>query len=233
MKTINSYEAAVPAPSADVVARIKYLIDSSRHTQAAFANLVGVDPANLSRILSGKMKASDSFLNRLVVNLGVSKEWLSTGYGIPYPREASPGVPAPAPSRPAGAPVYNIDVTAGCIPLARMFTDERIIGWLDLPNLDPNYPVVQVTGDSMIPRIQPGSLISIRPVSLRSPLAWGQIYVVVLEDYRLVKFVRRHPDSNKVILHSANSEYDDMEINRDDIQGLYLVEAIMSCDLVG
>lgn len=233
MNNNNYPEAPVPEPSADVVARIKYLIDSSRHTQASFANLVGVDPANLSRILSRKMKAGESFLNRLVVNLGVSKEWLSTGYGIPYPREASSGTPAHQNPRPAGAPVYNIDVTAGCIPLSRMFTDERIIGWLNLPNLDPQYPVVQVTGDSMIPRIQPGSFISIRPVSISSPLAWGQIYVVVLEDYRLVKFVRRHPDSDKVILHSANAEYDDMEIDRKDIQGLYLVEAIMSCDVVG
>lgn len=57
---------------------------------------------------------------------------------------------------------------------------------------------------------------------------WGQIYVVVMEDYRMVKTVRRHHDQSKVILHSINPDYDDMEVDRRDIIALYLVEAILN-----
>lgn len=57
------------------------------------------------------------------------------------------------------------------------------------------------------------------------------MYVIVLDDYRMVKFVRRNADNTKVTLHSDNPAYDDMEVNRDDIRRLYLVEAVINCDL--
>ncbi|MDE6377590.1 MAG: S24 family peptidase [Duncaniella sp.] len=60
---------------------------------------------------------------------------------------------------------------------------------------------------------------------------WGQIYVVQLEDYRMVKFVRRHKDPDKVILHSENPDYDDMDVDRRDILGMYLVEVILNCQI--
>ena len=220
-----------PAPTATTVDRIKYLIKISRRTQAQFAELIGVDPSHVSKVLSGRLPAGESFLNRMVVNLGVSKRWLVDGSDVPFPRGAESGSHADAVAdKRRGAPVYNIDVTAGCMELSRMFTDERILGYLDLPNVDPAYPIVKVTGDSMSPKIENGSFISIRRVSNDSPICWGQIYVVSLEDYRLVKYVRRNAAPTKVTLHSANPEYDDMEVRRDQILGLYLVETVLNYD---
>jgi SOS-response transcriptional repressor LexA len=84
----------------------------------------------------------------------------------------------------------------------------------------------------MSPKICNGSYIQIRPISEDSPIFWGCIYVVVLEDYRLVKIVRRHADRNKVILHSLNPQYDDMEIDRVDILKLYLVVAVINHEIL-
>lgn len=223
-------DIAIPEPTADTVERIKYLIQQSRHTQASFAKLLGIDPANLSRMLSGKARISESFINRLVVDMGVSKKWLTTGHDIPFPRCAET---QSTPARRSGTPVYDIDVTAGCRPLARMFTDDRIIGYVDLPIVDPSFVVVKVSGESMTPKIANDSYIAIRPVRLDSPLAWGQIYVVVLEDYRFVKIVNPHPDPDKIVLHSANAEYADIVINRSDICALYVVEVVIKYDYIG
>lgn len=217
----------MPSSSATIRDRIRYLIRLTRHTQAEFARLLGVDPANVSRVLGSKSEPSESFINRIVVNLNVSKEWLLNGSDVPFPRHD-----ARREVQSAGAPVYNIDVTAGSVPLSRMFTDERIIGRMKLPGLNPDYPIVRVSGSSMEPRIMPGSYISIRPIALDSPISWGSIYVIVLADYRLVKYVRRNADPSLVTLHSANPDYDDIEIARSDIEGLYLVENIISHDLL-
>lgn len=220
----------IPEPTASFTDRLRYLIKLSRHTQAQFARLTDTDPGQMSRILSGKQAPGNSFINRLVVNLGVSKEWLLEGTDVPFPRPAhQEAVPA---VRPEGAPIYDIDVTAGGVPLSRMFAEERVVGWCRLPGVNPEYPLVRVAGDSMTPRIQPGSYISLRDVSLSAPIFWGQIYVVVLEEYRMVKYVRRHPDPSMVILHSENPQYDDMEVRRSDIVGLYMVDTILSCDQV-
>lgn len=216
----------VATHAAEVIDRIKYLIAVKRFNQMRFAKAIGVDCATLSRILNADRMPSEGFLNRIVVNLGVSKQWLLEGTDVPFPRVAE-GVPAHG----AGAPVYNIDVTAGTAPLSRMFTDERIIGRVCLPGIDPSLPIVRVSGNSMVPALNSGSFISIRPISLEAPISWGRIYVVVLADYRLVKYVRRNADPELVTLVSANPDYDDIEVRRSDIEGLYLVENVINHDL--
>lgn len=216
----------LPSPTADIVDRVKYLMKFSRLNQSEFAKRICIDPGNLSRVLSRRVGVTDSFANKIIVNLGVNKDWLLEGNNLPF------GVDHHKAEKPKGAPVYDIDVTAGCTPLSRMFTDERIIGFCNLPGIDPNLPLVRVSGNSMEPKIFSGGWVSVRPINPTSPISWGNIYVVVLEDYRLVKYVRRNPDRDLVILHSANPEYDDMEIRRDEIQSLFLVESILNYEIV-
>ncbi len=56
--------------------------------------------------------------------------------------------------------------------------------------------------------------------------------MVVHRDFRVVKYVRRNPDPAKVTLHSENPDYDDIEIDRTDIEGLYLVENVINYDFL-
>ncbi|MDE5921730.1 MAG: S24 family peptidase, partial [Paramuribaculum sp.] len=129
--------------------------------------------------------------------------------------------------------VYDIDVTAGAANLSRMLTSEHVIGRLLIPGLNPKLPIVKVSGNSMSPRINNGAYISIRLIDDDDPILWGQIYVVMLEDYRMVKYVRRHEDPSKVILHSENPDFDDIVISRDKIVGMFLVESILNYEIVG
>ena len=86
----------------------------------------------------------------------------------------------------------------------------------------------------MCPEIADGGFIAIRPIKNLDTIFWGHIYVVVTEDYRLVKYVRRHPsDDSFIVLHSANPDYDDMEIKRKSVLNLFYVEAILNCKICG
>lgn len=219
--TKNLAEMTLPEMSASILERIKWLMQLLRKSQAEFSKLIGLDPANLSRVLTGKTEPSEGLLYRIIVNTGVSKDWLLEGSNVPFPKEDSHNMRG-------GAPVYDIDVTAGATPLERMFTDEYIVGRMMLPGLNPDYPIVRVSGNSMIPELTPGSYISIRPVPLDAPIMWGGIYVVVLSDFRLVKYVRRNSDPALVTLHSANPDYQDIEIPRRDIEALYRVENVIN-----
>ncbi len=232
-------DLAEPTPSATPVERIKYLIKLIRKNQAQFAELIGINPSNISKVLSGKIPVSESMINRIVVNLGVSKQWLVYGTDVPFPRHQGPSTIDSTGKRvhvngpTSGAPVYDIDVTAGSANLSRMLTSEHIIGRLMIPGLNPQLPVVKVSGNSMSPRINNGAYISIRQIDKNDAIFWGQIYVVMLEDYRMVKYVRRHEDPSKLILHSENPNYDDIIIDRDKVVGMFLVETILNYEVVG
>ena len=221
--------------NAEIIARIKYLMKEMGVRQVQFAQRIGVDTSNLSKYLNAHMPLSDSFLNRLVVNLGVSKEWLLDGTDLPFGKtpvrlDANDGGGAltTVGSRPAGTPVYDVDATAGVASgRNELFVNENIVGWVNLPNMSPNCRIVRVSGDSMAPVIMDGDFVAVREVSNPNQIYWGQIYVVQLDDFRVVKYLRRHTDPNMVVLRSENPNYDDMDVRRSDIHEMLLVQHVL------
>ena len=220
--------------NAEIIARIKYLMKEMGVRQVQFAERIDVDTSNLSKYLNAHMPLSDAFLNRIVVNLGVSKEWLIDGTDLPFGKttarvDGSDALIGQA-DIPAinGIPVYNVDATAGTSSGRNdLFANENIVGWVNLPNMSPHCRIVRVSGDSMAPVIQDGDFIAVSELSNPSQIYWGQIYVVQLDDFRLVKYVRRHTDPNMVVLRSENPNYDDMDVRRSDIHELFLVQHVL------
>ncbi len=232
-------EINLPEESATILDRLKYLVKISHKTQAQFARLINIDPSSMSKILADKMPITEQFVNRVVVNLNVSKAWFASGTGVPFGKNEPHNAPNLGDTtvtvchKPAGAPVYDIDATAGVTPLSRQFTAENIMGYIDMPQLDSKNPIIRVSGDSMEPRVANGAFISIRPINDPSVIMWGSIYLVQLEDYRMVKIIKPcHDDPDKVILHSENPAYDDIVVKRDAILKLFFVEAVLNCQFL-
>ena len=219
--------------NAEIIARIKYLMKEMGVRQVQFAERIGVDTSNLSKYLNAHMPLSDSFLNRLVVNLGVSKEWLLDGTDLPFGKtpvriDASQQLMPATGAAEVATPVYDVDATAGLSSgRNELFASENIIGWVNLPNMSPHCRIVRVSGDSMAPVIMDGDFIAVRELSNPNQIYWGQIYIVQLDDFRLVKYVRRHTDPNMVVLRSENPNYDDMDVRRNDIHEMLLVQHVL------
>ncbi len=216
----------------EIIKRIRKLMLLMSLSQGAFSNKLGISPANMSKHLSGRLPITVGLVNRIALDLGVSRTWLMTGEDVPFGKADSLGVASDeswvetGPRR--GVPLYDIDVTAGFGPLERQLTEDRITGYIDLPGLTHgNECMVRVNGASMEPQIPNGSYIAIREAATDS-IVWGKTYVIVMEEFRMVKQIRRHDDANYVILHSNNPEFDDIEIRRDEIQGLYLVDLVIN-----
>lgn len=216
--------------------RLRYIMQLNHLSQRQLAQLLRIDPSNLSKVMNGKLPMTEGFINRIVVDFGISKSWLRDGVGVPYDKPSSArdiALPEPihAVAAMQGTPVYDIDVTAGCRSLCELFGETNPVGTINIPGISQGAHIVKVRGDSMCPRINNGGYVAIRPIRDMKNIFWGQIYVVELEEFRLVKYLRRHHDQKFVILHSDNPDYDDMEVLRSDIRALYLVEAIVNCEV--
>ena len=193
------------------IERIKTLMENFGVTQSEFAKRISIDASNFSKHLTGKLPVSDSLINRIVADLGVSKEWLCTGKGYmfrPSDNDAHSHIrtltlPSEAiiPEARNGAKVYGLDVTAGNLARDRMFTEDLVIGSIDVPFINPDCSIVKVSGDSMKPVINNGDMIAIREIKNPQLIFWGQIYVILLEDYRMVKYIRKHDNPDRVIVN--------------------------------
>lgn len=214
----------------DIRTRIKQLIALRGLSQSKFADHLGISAANMSKHLNGKLPITIGLVNRICLDYGVARQWLMFGQDTPYAKSEGENLQETKGTiAKMGIPIYDIDVTAGFGPLEKILTNDRISGYISLPQLhNPHHErIVRVSGNSMEPSISDGSFIAIREVQ-NDTIYWGQAYVIVLEDYRMVKIIRRHSDSSKIILHSENPEFDDIEIYRNKIIGLYKVDAIIN-----
>lgn len=129
-----------------------------------------------------------------------------------------------------GALVYDIDATCGVMSRPMDFAVERVIGVVDLPEIKESSPIIRANGDSMEPVIFDGDRIVVREVINKSSLFYGQIYLIITEEYRMIKYIRKcaEDEDNYVILRSKNKEYDDIKLHRGEIQKLFVVENILS-----
>lgn len=214
-----------------VISRIRYLMSENGMKQNAFAARIGTDVSNFSKSLNGKLPISDALLNKIVVALGISKLWLAEGEGVPYSKPTAPDALTVNHLSEGGAiPIYDIDVTAGGLSREMMFADDRVVGHVSVPGINRNCKIVKVSGDSMQPVISNGDYIAVQEVTDSSIIYWGQIYVVLLDDYRMVKYLRRNADSTMVTLRSANPAYDDIDLPRSAIRSLFFVHHILHID---
>lgn len=162
--------------------------------------------------------------------------WLKTGVGemlIDKERtDKTVSVPQSSISKNArkGALIYDIDATCGTDGRALEFTNEKIIGSIDAPEINPNSQIIFASGDSMQPLIYSGDRIVVRRIESWDYFNYGQVYLIITNEYRLIKRVRRHPkdEENLILLRSENGEYDDIDLPKKEIRYLYLVENILA-----
>lgn len=89
-----------------------------------------------------------------------------------------------------------------------------------------SYRGFKVEGDSMTPTINPGDWVIGKSVPSIAELNFGKIYIVVLRDAVVVKqVVLANEKGNTILLHSANSEYEDIVVPVNDIQELWEVSS--------
>lgn len=129
-----------------------------------------------------------------------------------------------------GALIYDIDATCGIDGRDIEFTDERVIGSIEAPEINSNSKIIFATGDSMVPLITSGDRIVVRKIESWDYFNYGQVYLIITNDYRFIKRVRKHPvnPEDLILLRSENADYDDIDLPKREIVHLFIVENILS-----
>lgn len=129
-----------------------------------------------------------------------------------------------------GTLVYDIDATCGTYNRDIEFAADKVIGSVDLPEINKTAKIVTANGDSMEPVIYNGNRVVIRQVFGWEDIFYGQIYLILLDEYRMIKYIRKYePDEeNYIILRSENPKYDDIKLHKSKIKKLFIVENILS-----
>lgn len=201
---------------------------------AAFERSVGLSNGAVHKVGDGTRSRTIDKISEVYTDLNTA--WLKTGVGemlIDIERSdktVSVLQSSISENTRKGALIYDIDATCGTDGRALEFTDEKVIGSIDAPEINPHSQIIFASGDSMQPLIYSGDRIVIRKIESWDYFNYGQVYLIVTNEYRLIKRVRRHPkdEENLILLRSENGEYDDIDLPKKEILYLYLVENVLA-----
>lgn len=209
--------------------RLLQVIDHEKISVSQFERRSGLSNGYIKNIR--KSISTDKLDGILRAFPDINRDWLIRGEGemILNSTNDPPQVVQVQPNR-NGILVYDIDATCGKQSRDMDFTDDIVIGSIDLPNISRDCNIIRANGDSMTPMICDGNWIAIREIFDFEEVFYGQIYVVVTNEYRMIKYVRKYEqdEQNYFILRSANPNYDDITIRKDKIRKMFVVENILS-----
>lgn len=209
------------------------------HTQQDVADIMGVKKENISRAFNGNDKyLTTSFITRFNNAFGniFNTDWIIKEEGEML-KETAPINSGSSISQNdikegdySGTLVYDIDATCGTDQRDIFFTQDNIIGSVNLPGINKGSQIVRANGDSMEPRIFDGNMVVIREIHSWEDIFYGQMYLILLDEYRMIKYIRRYePDEeNYIILRSENPQYDDIKLHKGKIRKMFIVENILS-----
>lgn len=146
----------------------------------------------------------------------ISKGWLLTGEGEMF-------IDTPPAT---GIPFYGIDaVDIVQIPQAGRPQPNFQIS---IPPLQDCHLAALVTGVAMQPDIPAGAMVVLQQVDVKRVIP-GEAYVIISEDFKGLRIIRRTENPTELLLIARNSElYDPINIEQQHITHIYRVRAIIN-----
>ena len=206
----------------NLISRIKYEYSLN---QSQIADSLGVKKTYLSDMINGRVPYNETMSKKISEIFPVVNNEQSS-----YNKTIKITESDINESSFSGTLVYDIDATCGMDNREIEFAEDRIIGSVNLPEISKTAKIVTANGDSMEPVIYNGNRVVIREIFNWEDIFYGQIYLILLDEYRMIKYIRRYEqdEKNYIILRSENSRYDDIKLHKSKIRKLFIVENILS-----
>lgn len=201
-------------------------------TKKEVAELLGVQPSNLSKALNGDTKyLTSGLVEKIATNFdGISPSWLLTGEGSmlvenspsEVKKTSSDVEKTTSEEKLKQIPVLPIAAQGGSLNdftlSVRMYDCE----WMASPNPNADF-AIEVAGESMMPEYPPGARVFIKRINERAFIEWGEVFVLDTENGIVLKQVHPADDDNYIHCVSINPNYAPFNIPKASIYGMYMV----------
>ncbi len=215
--------------------RIKQIRSALNLTQEQLGEILGVRKSTLSMVETGKSALTNRNRQILIEKLNINPHWLDTGEGEMISKVVQTYTPLAHSRTDRNMPVqriplYNIEGTAGLVPL---FLDHRSlqpVDYIQIPNLPKCDGAMYIGGDSMYPLLKSGDIVLYKQINdIVNNIFWGEMYLISIdidgEEYITVKYIQKSDLPDHVRLVSQNPHHADKDIPLARIKALAFVKA--------
>lgn len=214
--------------------KLKFIIEKSLElgiTSYEYNQKTSLSLKGAHNILSGESK------NPRTKNLNVMLEYLEsklTGSklhtkpeNLPFLKEPNSKY-LPIITNDRVVPFYNIEISGSFIS---SFDEakEYIEFYIDYKPLNDCTAYLPYFGNSMAPMYTSGNTLAVKQINNFDIILWGEPHLIITNEeannYKTVKCLHQHQDSDKVILRALNPDYaGDIVVAKKNILSLYIVK---------
>lgn len=216
----------------NINSRIRAVRNELSMTQEELANILGIGKSALSMIETGKAALSERNRNIIIQQLNINPDWLESGTGNMF-NEHRPeqtflhNSDHKLPSQ--SVPLYNIEGTAGLVPLFLNKSAQNPVDYIHIPNLPKCDGAIYIVGDSMYPLLKSGDIVLYKQLNDLEDIFWGDMYLLSIdidgEEYITVKYIQKSDKPGCIKLVSQNPHHADKEVEISKIRALAFVKA--------
>lgn len=212
--------------------RVRLIRKELKMTQEMLAQRLGIGKSALSMIETGKTGLSERNKNILIQELNVNPDWIEDGRGeifnsppdlLPFILRTDRTVPFQS------VPLYNMEGTAGLVPLFHDNHAYKPMDYIHIPNLPKCDGAIYIVGDSMYPLLKSGDIVLYKQLNNIEDIFWGDMYLLSIdidgEEFITVKYIQKSDRKGYVKLVSQNSHHADKEIDISRIRALAFIKA--------
>ena len=224
--------------------------------KSAFASAIGVTPSVVDNIV-GKRQGKPSFdvVQKVSAIAELNIEWLITGKGemikssletdahmVAEPDEGysknidkNPFEQLMRPSKksPDAIPLVSVKAVGGFYGKDFAISERDVEAYYVIPkfrNLNVDF-MIEVIGDSMMPRLFPGDIIACSIINNPRFIQWNKTHLIATEEQGLiVKRLRKSDKNDSLLAVSDNVDYDPFDIPINDISGLARVVGVIHAE---
>ncbi len=213
--------------------RVKQIRKELSLTGERLASILGIGKSALSMIETGRGALSERNRNILIQELNINPDWLDSGKGEMFncPREEWQPFAKPTDNTlpHQSVPLYNIEGTAGLVPLFVDASKVKPIDYIHIPNLPKCDGAIYVVGDSMYPLLKSGDIVLYKQMNDWSNIFWGDMYLLSIdvegEEFITVKYIQKSERPGCIKLVSQNPHHADKDIEIERVRALAFVKA--------
>lgn len=129
-------------------------------------------------------------------------------------------------------PYYDVDATAGNVTIFAEDSEEYIKEYISVPAFQDCEMFINVSGSSMYPKYVSGELIALKKLTDFEVVAYGEAYLIVTREQRLLKYIKKSTYKNMWALHSEHKDYEPFDIHIAKVLHLYMVKGKITKNVI-
>ena len=210
---------------------IKLLKSELGHKLGAIASSLGIHRQTLYSYVTGKLPlpfdVADKLAKAYNLQLPESIEGIGPVNELNQGETAYKTILKDSRYKQSKIKYYNQDAMDARIDFFSDIQEKHVTAHFEIPTFNDCDYAITISGEDMLPSFQQGDVALCRAVKDRTQINFGDAYLLITSELRVIKFIHPAEKAGHVLLKSSNTNFPSWHLELNKISHLYSIKGVL------